>query len=95
MPRHRHVPEEEDDASGALPVIDVTAHVVVAVADERELGVAPRLHQAIVDRPCDVAKQVLHGRHVLLLQILAPTSGRVFIKYRKLPIRLRYSAWIA
>jgi hypothetical protein len=53
--------EEEEDPAYALAGVDVTGVVTVAVPDKVCLPRAPRVVEAMVESPCNIADDSLHS----------------------------------
>jgi hypothetical protein len=75
LPANETLAEEEEDPARALAVIDVAGVVAVAVPDKVCLPRAPRVVEAVVESPRNIADDPLHNLLVLRCRSLhEPTN---------------------
>jgi hypothetical protein len=60
LPTHQAIAEEEQDAHGALPHVNVAGEVAVAVAHQPCIPHPPLVAHIVLQRPGDVAEDLLH-----------------------------------
>jgi hypothetical protein len=67
LPANETLAEEEDDLARAFAGVDVAGVVTVAVPDKVCLPRAPRVVEAVIESPCNIADDPLHSLLVLRL----------------------------
>jgi hypothetical protein len=75
LPDHQAIVEEEQDACGALPRVNVTGEVTVTVAHQPYIPHPPPIAQNVFQHPSDVADRGSSSPLGDVLQLAAQEAG--------------------